>query len=341
MRIYMRRLRHLNKTRSFYWFIGLGILFPTMLWASSVTISWQANTEVDMTGYKIYYGIQPGVYSVIIDAGNVTSYPIENLTAGVTYYFTLTAYDQSGNESGYALEVPFMVEDTDPPVVSSVTCQAIDGVLVRYNEEVDPISTQLAVNYSISGGIVVQSAVIQPDSQSVYLHTTQHVNGTYTLTINNVRDRADIPNIIDSDTQVNYSWNGSDATSPTVVSIEAYRNDIIAVEFSEPLDQQSAVDTANYTITPTVAILSAGLDGSFSKVFLTTAPHVAGQTYTLTINNVKDGATPGNIIVPNTRVNYVCQSEDSDPPDLIAARLNSTTELELEFGENLDQTTAG
>jgi len=341
MRIYMRRLRHLNKTRSFYWFIGLGILFPTMLWASSVTISWQANTEVDMAGYKIYYGIQPGVYSVIIDAGNVTSYPIENLTAGVTYYFTLTAYDQSGNESGYALEVPFMVEDTDPPVVSSVTCQAIDGVLVRYNEEVDPISTQLAVNYSISGGIVVQSAVIQPDSQSVYLHTTQHVNGTYTLTINNVRDRADIPNIIDSDTQVNYSWNGSDATSPTVVSIEAYRNDIIAVEFSEPLDQQSAVDTANYTITPTVAILSAGLDGSFSKVFLTTAPHVAGQTYTLTINNVKDGATPGNIIVPNTRVNYVCQSEDSDPPDLIAARLNSTTELELEFGENLDQTTAG
>ena len=56
--------------------MGVFILFPMMLWASSATVSWQTNIEVDLAGYKIYYGIQSGVYSVIINVGNVTEYPI-------------------------------------------------------------------------------------------------------------------------------------------------------------------------------------------------------------------------------------------------------------------------
>ena len=121
----MRTLNRSKHIKSLGWIIGICLLIPVFTWASSVTVSWQGNNEADLAGYKIYYGIQSRVYSVIIDVGDVTEYPVGNLTAGVTYYFTVTAYDQSGNESDYAIEFPFVVEDTDPPLVTSALCQAV------------------------------------------------------------------------------------------------------------------------------------------------------------------------------------------------------------------------
>ena len=66
---------------------------------NSATLTWVAPTTnadgtplTDLAGYKIYYGTSSGVYSVIIDVGNITTYKIDNLSPG-TYYFSVTAYD--------------------------------------------------------------------------------------------------------------------------------------------------------------------------------------------------------------------------------------------------------
>ena len=53
----------------------------------------------------MYVGTSPGSYNTTIDVGKVTSYSLANLKSGVTYYFTVTAYDTSGNESIRAVEV--------------------------------------------------------------------------------------------------------------------------------------------------------------------------------------------------------------------------------------------
>ncbi len=79
----------------------------------TATLSWNANTESDMAGYKAYYGTSPrsdthaatAGYSNTVDMGNVTSYIISNLTPGATYYFSITAYDTSANESDLSNEV--------------------------------------------------------------------------------------------------------------------------------------------------------------------------------------------------------------------------------------------
>ena len=78
---------------------------------SSATLSWDApttNTDgtelTDLAGYKVYYGTSPGTYDSIIDAEDVTTYTITDLSAA-TYYFAVTAYDEIGNESGYSNEV--------------------------------------------------------------------------------------------------------------------------------------------------------------------------------------------------------------------------------------------
>ncbi len=77
---------------------------------TSATLSWDApttNTDgelTDVVGYKVYYGTSPGNYYAVIDAGDVTTYTINNLSPA-TYYFAVTAYDEMGNESSYSNEV--------------------------------------------------------------------------------------------------------------------------------------------------------------------------------------------------------------------------------------------
>jgi hypothetical protein len=71
----------------------------------SATLSWGANTETDLAGYKVYVGTQSGVYATPIALGKVTTYQLTNLSLGTTYFFTITAYDSAGNESVHSAEV--------------------------------------------------------------------------------------------------------------------------------------------------------------------------------------------------------------------------------------------
>lgn len=91
--------------------------------AGSATISWNANSESDLSGYKIYYGTvsRTGAdpktcglcgYSSTVNVGNVRTYIINNLTNGQTYYFSVTAYDTSNNESSFSSQVSKLINIT-------------------------------------------------------------------------------------------------------------------------------------------------------------------------------------------------------------------------------------
>ncbi len=74
---------------------------------SSTTLTWDANTESDLAGYKIYRADASGGYGAPIATvqGNVTTYIAAGLQVGTTYFFVITAYDSAGNESAYSNEV--------------------------------------------------------------------------------------------------------------------------------------------------------------------------------------------------------------------------------------------
>ena len=84
--------------------ITLALALPTLSFAGSATISWKANTESDLSSYRVYYGTASRSYGPPVPAGKVTQYTLANLTDGKTYYFGVTALDFSGNESGYSAE---------------------------------------------------------------------------------------------------------------------------------------------------------------------------------------------------------------------------------------------
>ncbi len=67
--------------------------------AGEVGLAWDAKTEPEIVGYKIYY--QGITHSDLrsIDVGNVTTYTVTGLYPD-TYGFCVTAYDTSGNETG-------------------------------------------------------------------------------------------------------------------------------------------------------------------------------------------------------------------------------------------------
>jgi len=69
-----------------------------------ITLAWDANTESDLAGYQVSYGIQSGLYSTIVDVGNVTSVPF-TLPSGSIYYFAVKAYNASRQYSPYSAEV--------------------------------------------------------------------------------------------------------------------------------------------------------------------------------------------------------------------------------------------
>ncbi len=74
----------------------------TAAYAADVTLAWDPNTESDIAGYKMHYGTSSRNYPHVVDVGNTTQYTLTGLQEGLTYYFAVTAHDDSGNESGFS-----------------------------------------------------------------------------------------------------------------------------------------------------------------------------------------------------------------------------------------------
>jgi hypothetical protein len=78
---------------------------PSPSGGATATVTWNANTESDLAGYRVYYGTSSRNYPNSISVGKVTSATVSGLTVGTTYYFALKAFDTTGNLSGYSAEV--------------------------------------------------------------------------------------------------------------------------------------------------------------------------------------------------------------------------------------------
>ncbi len=89
----------------FYVFCACSI--SSTAFAAVSHLAWDANSENDLAGYKVYRGPASGSYDMVKDVGNVVAYSDSNLNDNTTYYYAVTAYDFSGNESAKSAEVSF------------------------------------------------------------------------------------------------------------------------------------------------------------------------------------------------------------------------------------------
>ena len=84
-------------------------LLCNYVYASELVLAWDPNNETDLAGYKAHYGTVSGNYSFSVDVGKHESVSISGLEIGKLYFFAVTAYDLSGNESDYSAEISYRV----------------------------------------------------------------------------------------------------------------------------------------------------------------------------------------------------------------------------------------
>lgn len=76
-----------------------GLLLGVSLQAAEVQLTWDANPEPNIAGYRLYRGTTPGIYDRVENVGLTTVRLVTQLAGGTLYYFTLTALNTDGLES--------------------------------------------------------------------------------------------------------------------------------------------------------------------------------------------------------------------------------------------------
>jgi hypothetical protein len=97
--------------------VSLLISFAVISISHGATLKWDANSEEDLAGYKIYYGASSIGY-VSYDVGNVTELELATLSLyeNEVYWIAVTAHDTSGNESAPSSPLYYTVDEgIDPP----------------------------------------------------------------------------------------------------------------------------------------------------------------------------------------------------------------------------------
>jgi hypothetical protein len=153
----------------------------SLSYSAEVTLAWDANTESDLAGYKVYYktgssgepydgtGIDQGGsgINILLDSlatPGTPSFSLTGLQENEFYYFVVTAVNSSGLESGYSTEV--MYESTSTVVTYAIISSS------GPNGSITPLGTTTVTQganqtYSISPDSNYHIKDVQVDGVSV------------------------------------------------------------------------------------------------------------------------------------------------------------------------------
>ncbi len=95
--------------------LALLVLCAAPAFAGTVTVTWDRNAEPNVVGYTVFWGNQSGVYTFSQAVGNVTTYTVNDLTPGLTYYFAVQAVSADGLTSPLSQEVSTTIPAVSPP----------------------------------------------------------------------------------------------------------------------------------------------------------------------------------------------------------------------------------
>jgi len=294
-------------------------------YSAQVTLAWDPNTDPDLAGYRIHYGLLSDQYSNSVNVGNQTSYTLSNLTDGKTYYFAATAYDQAGYESDFSDEVVYSAPPACAYSVSPVSQSFVSGggsgtvnVTTQSGCNWTAISnvswSTITSNSSVTGSGVINYSVLANPNASSRTGTLTIAGQTFTATQSGVAQYTlSITKGGTGSGTVTNNPTGTTFGAGTVVTLTAapdtnstfagWSGGCSGTSLTSTVTMNGNVSvTATFTLKTYTITASAGANGSVSPSGTVAINYGANQTFTITPNtgysiaDVKvDGASVGKV----------------------------------------------
>ena len=147
------------------------MLVGVCAWARAddwVTLAWDPNSEPDLGGYIVYYGVRSRLYTNAINVGNVTTNTVTGLVEGVLYYFAVTAYNTHGLESDYSDEVTYLAGGWHGCRLAVSSSNPAAGVRIGFNPAAvggkTNDTTPFEVLYPTNTLVTLSAPIIAPTS---------------------------------------------------------------------------------------------------------------------------------------------------------------------------------
>lgn len=153
------------------------VLAPCAARAASVSLAWDPPVPDDVVaGYKVYYGETSRNYSSSIDAFTATNASVPGLDATKTYFFAVTAYNSTNEESEYSAELVWDNVSPTRPTDLSGTVPSFSRVDLVWTSSTDDVAV---TGYEIKR----DGTVIDTVTTTQYADTSVSPNTSYEYTV--------------------------------------------------------------------------------------------------------------------------------------------------------------
>lgn len=284
-----------------------------ILYGGSVTLVWDPNPASDIAGYRLHCGTASGIYTQITDVGNVTSVDISALQTGKCYFFAVTDYNLTGQESADSNEVSYTVPTTTPVPSPTLTPNPPPTPTPTANPTVSPSASPTPTATAASGANIVSPVPGSRFSSSTVIFSWVPNNATaYALTLGSGFKGTDI-----------YSSGQLTALSGTASSLPTDGRTVYATLYSKV---NNSWVTNNYTYTASTAAATPTPASSSTPVPTPTPTPTAKPSPTPT-----PAPTPSS--TPNILISVVSRKvHGSAGPFDISLPLTGTTGVECRSG---------
>jgi hypothetical protein len=259
----------------------LVFLAPKTAYPVDVTLTWSANTESDLAGYRIYHREEGQAYdhNYPLWEGIDTTCTIYNLDDSAAHYFVARAFDIYWNESEDSVEVSLQASVNMPPTADAGPDHTADeGIRVALNgsNSADPDGTLVSYSWAQIGGVGVtlsDAASAQPSFTAPYVSLTGDAL-TFELTVQDDGGLADTDTVIINVSNVNQAPTADAGPDQTVEE-----SSTVTLDGSHSWDADGTVVSYSWTQIGGVAVT---LSETWAAQPNFTAPDVGSEWILLT-----------------------------------------------------------
>lgn len=156
----------------------------------SVTVSWNPSSDINVAGYKVYYGAFGGGTTNTLLVTNVTSVTLTNLAGGVPYFFFVTAFDSALRESDPStlmLATPLTTEtpiNTAPKLASIGNMTVQSGALLTFRASAtDTDLPAQTLTFTLASGSPSGARIDPVSGEFTWAPTISQADAIYPVTI--------------------------------------------------------------------------------------------------------------------------------------------------------------